>query len=234
MTDRHSFAETSARLRVNALQGESDRTEVHAMASVDSVDPKALGTEGSGGMLRSTWAVAAAVTMLLSLPLAVASQVLAETAPEVVVHLVLTIGMLLFVRAIFDFGLPRWINVIGAVSAGLFAAIFLLQAVSRLFPQNVALDDFAFGFLGPWPERVLAVGVYAWFWGLLLLGTEGRTRLIGWVIVPAVTAYHLISLAGVIFALSVLSLGVFSLLLPFVWLLIEGAKRSAPETVGPP
>jgi hypothetical protein len=201
------------------------------MASFDSVDPTMLRTGGSGATLRSTWAVAAAVTILLSVPLAVASQALGENSPQVVVHVVLTIGMLLFVRAIFDFGLPRWINVIGALSAGLFAVIFLLQALSSLFPQNTALDDVAFGLLGNWPERVLAFGVYAWFFGLLLLGTEGGTRLIGWVIVPFVTAYHLISAAGDLLAITVPSLGVISLLLPFVWLLIEGANRSAPEAL---
>ena len=202
------------------------------MTSVDTVDPTILRTTGSQAKLRSTWAVAAAVTILLALPIALASQGLAENAPQVVVHVVLTIGMLLFVRAIFDFGLPRWINVIGALSAALFAVIFLLQALSSLVPQNAALDDLAFGLLGNWPERVLALGVYAWFFGLLLLGTEGKTRLIGWVIVPFVTAYHLISAAGALVGISVPSLGVITLLLPFVWLLIEGAKRSAPEALG--
>ena len=98
--------------------------------------------------MRSTWAVAAAVTMLLSIPLAVASSALGENAPDIVVHIVLGTGMLLFVRAVFDFALPRWINVIGALSAGAFAVVFLLQAVSRLFPANAALEDLAFGCLG--------------------------------------------------------------------------------------
>ena len=203
------------------------------MASVDSVDPITRRTNGSSATLRSTWAVAAAVTMLLSLPLAVVSQVLGEDAPQVVVHLALTIGMLLFVKAIFDFGLPRWINMIGALSAALFGVVFLLQAVSSLVPQNAALDEFAFGLLGNWPEHLLVLGTDVWFVGLLLLGSEGRTRLIGWAIVPVATAYHLISVAGAILGINVPSLGVFALLLPFVWLLIEGAKRSAPEVMGP-
>jgi hypothetical protein len=175
--------------------------------------------------MRSTWAVAAALTMLLSLPLAVASQVLGENAPDIVVHVVLGIGMLLFIRALFDFGLPRWINVIGALSAGAFAVVFLLQAASSLFPENAALDDVAYGLLGNWPEHVLVLGIDVWFLGLLLLGSQGRTRLIGWVLIPILTAYHLISLAGAILAISVPNLGAFSLLIPFVWLLVEGAKR---------
>jgi hypothetical protein len=172
--------------------------------------------------------------MLLSLPLAVASQALGQQAPEIVVHVVLGTGMLLLVRAVFDFGLPRWINVIGALSAGAFAVVFLLQAVSRLFPENAALDDVAFGLLGNWPERLLTLGIDVWFVGLLLLGTQGRTRLIGWALIPILTAYHLISAAGAILAISVPNLGAVALLIPFVWLLIEGAKRrGAPGTLGP-
>jgi hypothetical protein len=182
--------------------------------------------------MRSMWAVAAAVTVLLSLPLAVASQALGENTAQVVVHVVLGIGMLLFVRAIFDFGLPRWINAIGALSAALFAVVFLLQAASSLVPQNAALYDLAFGLLGNWPELVLVLGIDSWFVALLLLGTAGRTRYVGWAIVPIVTAYHVISLAGAIFAINVPSLGVITLLLPFVWLLIEGAKRGAPAAWG--
>ena len=183
--------------------------------------------------MRSNWAVAAAVTMLLSLPLAVASVALGENAPDIVVHVVLATGMLLFVRAVFDFALPRWINMIGALSAGAFAAVFLLQAASRLFPENAALDDLAFGLLGNWPELLLVLGIDVWFLGLLLLGTGGRTRLVGWALIPIITGYHLISMAGVILAISVPSLGVLSLLLPFVWLLIEGAKPGESAGLGP-
>lgn len=183
--------------------------------------------------MRSIWAVAAALTILLSLPLAVASQALGQNAPDVVVHVVLGIGMLLFVKAVFDFGLPRWINVIGALSAGAFAVVFLLQAASSLFPENAALDDVAYGLLGNWPEHVLVFGIDVWFLSLLLLGSQGRTRLVGWVLIPILTAYHLISLAGAILAISVPNLGAFSLLIPFVWLLIEGAKRGAAGAMGP-
>ena len=183
--------------------------------------------------MRSIWAVAAALAILLSLPLAVASQALGQNAPDIVVHLALGIGMLLFVKAAFDFGLPRWISVIGAVSAALFAVVFLLQALSSLFPDNAALDDVAYGLLGNWPERALVLGIDVWFLGLLLLGTEGRTRLIGWIIVPLLTAYHLISAAGAVLAIAVPSLGALGLLPPFVWLLIEGAKRTTPVASGP-
>jgi hypothetical protein len=177
--------------------------------------------------MRSIWAVAAALTMLLSLPLAVLSQALGPNAPEIVVHVVLGTGMLLLVRAAFDFRLPRWINVIGVLSAGAFAVVFLLQALSRLLPENAALHDVAFGLLGNWPERLLVLGLDVWFVGLLLRGTQGTTRLIGWAIIPILTAYHVITLVGAILAITIPSFGVFSFLPPFVWLLIEGAKRAS-------
>jgi hypothetical protein len=60
--------------------------------------------------------------MLLAFPLAVVS--------EIVVHIVLGTGMLLFAKAVWDFGLPGWINWIGALSGLAFGLIFLLQAVS--------------------------------------------------------------------------------------------------------
>ena len=182
--------------------------------------------------MRSIWAVAAAATMLLAFPLAVVSQALGQNAPEIVVHIVLGTGMLLFAKAVWAFGLPRWINWVGALSAVAFGAIFLLQAVSLLVPQNAALDDVAFGLLGNWGERLCLLGIDAWFLGLLLLGTEGRTRLIGWAVVPIVAAYHLISLAGAILAIDIPNVRL-AFFLPFVWLLIEGAKRGAPGALGP-
>ena len=197
-----------------------------------SGDATPLGTPRPQARPRSAWAVAAAATILASVPLAVASQTLGESAAQVVVHLVLGIGMLLFVRAVFDFGLATWINAIGAVSAALFGVVFLLQAVSSLVPANAWLHDLAFGLLGNWPELVLVLGVDVWFLGLLM-SAHGRTRLIGWAIVPLGTAYHVISLAGVALAISVPPLGVITLLLPFVWLIVEGAQRSAPRSLGP-
>jgi hypothetical protein len=182
--------------------------------------------------MRSIWAVAAAVTMLLAFPIAVVASVLGDNVPEIVVHIVLGIGMLLLAKAVFDFALPSWITWIGAIAAAALGAVFLLQAVSLLLPDNAGLDQLAFALLGDWGERLLIVGVDAWFVGLLLLGTEGRTRLIGWAVVPIVTAYHLISLASALVSIDVPNLRL-AFFLPFVWLLFEGAKRGAPQGVGP-
>ena len=90
-----------------------------------------------------------------------------------------------------------------------------------------------FGLLGNWGERLCLLGIDVWFLGLLLLGPEGRTRLIGWAVVPIVAAYHLISLAGAILAIDI-PIVRLAFFLPFVWLLIEGAKRRVPGALGPP
>lgn len=179
--------------------------------------------------MRSVWAVAAALTMLLAFPVAVAASVLGEDVPEIAVHVVLGIGMVLLAKAVSDFALPSWITWIGAISAAALGAVFLLQAVSLLLPEAAALDQLAFGVLGNWGERVLIVGIDVWFVGLLLYSTEGRTRLIGWVVVPIVTAYHLVSLVGAILAIDIPNVRL-AFFLPFVWLLVEGAKRGTRES----
>ena len=179
--------------------------------------------------MRSVWAVAAALTMLLAFPVAVAASVLGEDVPEIAVHVVLGIGMVLLAKAVSDFALPSWITWIGAISAAALGAVFLLQAVSLLLPEAAALDQLAFGVLGNWGERVLIVGIDVWFVGLLLYATEGRTRLIGWVVVPIVTAYHLVSLVGAILAIDIPNVRL-AFFLPFVWLLVEGAKRGTRES----
>ena len=45
--------------------------------------------------MRSIWAVAAALTMLLAFPIAIVASVFGENVPEIVVHIVLGVGMLL-------------------------------------------------------------------------------------------------------------------------------------------
>jgi hypothetical protein len=182
--------------------------------------------------MRSVWAVAAALTMLLAFPIAVAASLLGPNVPEIAVHIVLGTGMLLLAKAVFDFALPSWITYIGAISAAALGAVFLLQAISLLLPANTALDGLAFGLLGNWGERVLIVGVDVWFVGLLLYGTEGRTRLIGWVVVPVVTAYHVISLVAAILSIDIPNVRL-AFFLPFVWLLIEGAKRGIAGVTRP-
>jgi hypothetical protein len=160
--------------------------------------------------------------MLLAVPAAIAAVVLGEQAPGVVIHIALGAGCIALALAMFDFGLPRWLNWVGAASAGALGAIFLLQAVSLTIP-NAAFERIAFGILGQEPERFLPIGILAWFTGLLLSGTQGRTRLIGWAIVPLVVGLTVATFAGLVLHIEVPNIRVL-FLLPFVWLLLESAK----------
>ena len=69
---------------------------------------------------------------MLALPIAVLTQVLFGSGSGIAIHLALAVGCVLVSLSAFDFGAPRWLAWIGFVSAGAFAAIFLVQAASSL------------------------------------------------------------------------------------------------------
>jgi len=180
--------------------------------------------------MRSTIGIASALLFLLAPVAAIASVVLSQDAPDIVVHLFLGAGSLAFALAAFDFGLPRWINVVGAITGIALGAIFLLQALSLMVP-NDQLTNLAFTQLGQTPEGVLGLGFLVWFAGLLVYGSKGRSRYVGMVIVPVAFVLEVLALVGV--KLPIPNVVVF--LAPFVWLLIEGAKQRpvAAETPSP-
>src|SRR5215210_4976784 len=103
--------------------------------------------------MRSPRGLLAAIVFLLAVPVAFLSQILFGSGASTTIHLALGAGSLLLSFAVFDFKLPRWINWIGCVSAGVLAAIFLLQAVALLIP-NDSLDYLAYQVLGQWPESL--------------------------------------------------------------------------------
>jgi hypothetical protein len=82
--------------------------------------------------------------------------------------------------------------------------------------------------LGNWPERVLVTLLVFWLVAVLLSGSRGKTRILGFVamaVVVGVDAYNYVLLhLGVADALAALYL------LPFVWLLFERRERE-PEKV---
>jgi hypothetical protein len=174
--------------------------------------------------MTSTRGIASAVFMLLAIPATLASQALGPWAPGIVIHVFLGASMLALAVAVFDFPLPRWVNWIGAASAGAFGAIFLLQALS--LGLNDALDVIAFKILGQAPELLLPIGIFFWFAALLLRASRGRTRYVGWVIVPAVIGLQAALFIGLLTGIEVANLKVV-FMLPFVWLLLESAKRAA-------
>lgn len=177
--------------------------------------------------MTSAAGVVAAVIMLLAVPLTIASQVLGDWAPGIVIHVALGTSCLALAIAVFDFALPRWVNRAGAASAAALGAIFLLQAVS--LAMNGALDVIAFQLLGQLPERILPIAILLWFAALLFYASRGRTRRIGWAIVPAAivltAAMNLAPLLGT--DMPYLKLAA---VVAFAWFLFESAKP-APDTL---
>jgi hypothetical protein len=106
-------------------------------------------------------------------------------------------------------------------------AIFLLQAVSLLL--NGALDGIAFKILGQAPEGILPIAILFWFAALLVYASRGRTRLIGWLVVPpaivltvAMVIAHYVGIEAAYLKLAGL--------LPFAWLLLESVKPASAAT----
>jgi hypothetical protein len=171
--------------------------------------------------------ITAAVIMLLAIPLTLASQALGDSAAGVVIHLALGASCIALAIAVFDFELPRWVNRAGAAVSAALGTIFLLQAVSLLL--NGALDGIAFKILGQAPEGILPIAILFWFAALLVYASRGRTRLIGWLVVPpaivltvAMVIAHYIGIEAAYLKLAAL--------LPFAWLLLESVKPASAAT----
>jgi hypothetical protein len=184
--------------------------------------------EASGGSgMRSPRGFQASVVLVLALPVAILVQALIGSGASLTMHVALTVGCVLLSLSAFDFETPRWVAWIGRVTAGTFAAVFLLQAASELIHID-SFSYFALQVLGNWPERVLVTLLVFWLVAVLLSGSRGKTRILGFVamaVVVGVDAYNYVLLhLGVADALAALYL------LPFVWLLFESRERE-PEKV---
>src|SRR5829696_4265458 len=180
---------------------------------------------GSFGMrMRSPLGLLAALAFLLALPIALGCQILFGSGVGTAIHFALAAGTLLLAFAVFDFKLPRWMNWIGCVAALALGTIFLLQAVSLLIP-NESLHYFAYELLGQWPEGWLPDVVILWLVAMLVLDSQGKSRILGIVAVS-------IALCSEIYSHTLRFLGTspsatlkLLLLLLFVWLLIESTKK---------
>ena len=140
------------------------------------------------------------------------------------IHFVLAAGSLLLAFAVFDFELPRWMNLIGCVAALALGTIFLLQAVALLIPSE-SLNYVAYEVLGQWPEGWLPDVVILWFVAMLVLDSQGKSRIFGIVAVSIAVCSelysHILRFGGTSDTGSLKLL----ILLPFVWLLLESTKK---------
>jgi hypothetical protein len=180
--------------------------------------------------MRSAIGVASAVVFLLALPAAIGSQIVSDGAAEFTIHVAVGVGSALLAFAVFDFGLPRWVTWIGAAAAGAFGSIFLLQAASQVV-GNDAFKYLAFDVLGQGVERVLPYLILVWFGALLVWGSHGKSRILGLAVMTIVVCVELASVIGPLVGFNIESQKAL-FLLPFIWLLAEGAKRRPVSAAG--
>jgi hypothetical protein len=178
----------------------------------------------SGVSIRSTLGLLAALTFLLGIAISFGYQILFGSGAGTMIHFFLAAGTLLLAFAVFDFELPRWINWIGCAAGLALGTIFLLQAVALLIPIE-SLHYFAYEVLGQWPEGWLPDVVILWFAALLVLDSQGKSRILGIVAVSIAVCFelysHILRFGGTSDTGSLKLL----MLLPFVWLLLESTKK---------
>jgi hypothetical protein len=96
--------------------------------------------------------------------------------------------------------------------------------VALLIP-NESLNYFAYEVLGQWPEGWLPDVVLLWFVAMLVLDSQGKSRIFGFVAVSIAVCFelysHILRFGGTSDTGSLKLL----MLLPFVWLLFESTKK---------
>jgi hypothetical protein len=202
-----------------------------------SVEPGGAGTSPSvaaqpkasrGSGRRSSRGFLGSLALLLALPIAVLTQVVFGSGSGIAIHVALAVGCVLVSLSAFDFGTPKWLAWVGCVSAGAFAAIFLVQAASSVIGSE-SFSYFANEVLGFWPEKLLLSLLTIWLVGMLLTASGGRTRILGFVAMAIVVCVEAYVYFGLFFLGTnpFLETAVVKLpyLLPFVWLIFESGKR---------
>jgi hypothetical protein len=181
--------------------------------------------------MRSPRGFVAAAVFLLALPVSLLYEMVVGAGVEIVIHAAFALGSVLMAWAVFDFRTSRWIAWAGCLTAGVLAAIFLLQGASELVP-HATLTRLAYQTLGQGVEGRLVDLFLLWCTAVLLLDSQGRTRILGSIAISIVVGVELYSNG-----LSVLGRSMEAeapglkllFLLPFCWLLLESTKTSTPR-----
>jgi len=187
-----------------------------------------MGTVVEGSLtVRSLRGVLAASVCLLAVPVALLFQLIVGSGAEMVLHLVGGVGFLLTAFAVFDFKPPRWLPWVGCLSAGAFGVTFLLQGISQLLHIDW-LTYLAFRILGQQVEGLSADVFLVWCSATVLLMSHGKVKLFGIGVMALAVSAEIYS-NGVRYlgsgAGGVSPLLKLTLLLPFLWLLLESSKK---------
>jgi hypothetical protein len=178
----------------------------------------------SGVRMRSPLGLLAALAFLVGIPISFGCQILFGSGAGTLIHFVLAAGSLLLAFAVLDFELPRWINWIGCAAALALGTIFLLQAVALLVP-NESLHYVAYEVLGQWPEGWLPDVIILWFVAMLVLDSQGKSRIFGIVAVSIAVCLEVYSHTLRFLGTSPTEILRLLMLLLFVWLLLESTKK---------
>jgi hypothetical protein len=183
-----------------------------------------------GRDMRSPRSVAAALILLLGVPLALIAAIAFGDGAENVIHMTLAASFLLLAFAVFDFRLPTWINLAACATTGALATIFLLQGAGDL-THSASLQHLAYQVLGQRVEKVLGYVFLCWCVAMLLADSTGKTKILGVVVLVAIffiEIYTIVMAYGGGEAPAVLKLFYLPL---FIWLLLEGKQRRGPVLV---
>jgi hypothetical protein len=178
----------------------------------------------SGVRIRSPLGLLAALTFLVGVPISFGWQILFGSGAGTMIHFFLAAGSLLLAFAVFDFKLPRWMNWIGCAAGLALGTIFLLQAVALVIP-NESLNYVAYEVLGQWPEGWLPDVVILWLVAMLVLDSQGKSRILGIVAVSIAVCLEVYSHTLRFLGTSPTEILRLLMLLLFVWLLLESTKK---------
>ena len=178
--------------------------------------------------MRSRRGFLAAIVFLSLLPIAVLYQMFFDNGIEIITHLVLAVGSVLISFSVFDFKVTRWITWVGCVSTSVLAAIFLLQGVSLLI-QNDSLTYLVFQVLGQRLEGWLVDLLIFWFVALLLMDSQGKTRILGFVAMSIIVCLEVYKYSLSYFGTAPAESLKLLFLLPIVWFLFESKKKISLE-----
>src|SRR5215218_7182523 len=178
----------------------------------------------SGVRIRSPLGLLAALAFLVGIPISFGWQILFGSGAGTLIHFFLAAGSFLLAFCVFDFKLPRRMNWIGCAAGLALGSIFLLQAVALLIP-NESLNYFAYEVLGQWPEGWLPDVVILWLAAMLVLDSQGKSRILGIVAVSIALCIELYSHTLRFLGSSPTEILRLLMLLLFVWLLFESTKK---------
>ena len=178
--------------------------------------------------MRSLRGFLAALVFLSLLPIAVLYQMFFDNGIEIITHLVLAVGSVLISFSVFDFKVTSWITWIGCVATSALAAIFLLQGVSLLI-QNDSLTYLVFQVLGQRLEGWLVDLLIFWFVAMLLMDSQGKTRILGFVAMSIVVCLEVYKYSLSYFGGAPAESLKLLFLLPIVWFLFESKKKISLE-----